>query len=68
MTGPTAERAENRGCDPRSVGGGRDVVDWARRMSGHGVRSSDLHIDGRCVARLPSARVAQHQSAIDVKI
>jgi glutathione reductase (NADPH) len=36
----------NRGCDPKKVlVGGAEVVDWARRMHGRGVRAADLRID-----------------------
>jgi glutathione reductase (NADPH) len=43
---PYGGTCENRGCDPKKVlVGAADVVDWARRMSGHGVRSPGLHID-----------------------
>ncbi len=43
---PFGGTCANRGCDPKKVlVGAGDVVDWARRMSGRGVRSADLHID-----------------------
>jgi len=43
---PFGGTCANRGCDPKKVlVGAADVVDWARRMGGHGVRSSDLRID-----------------------
>jgi glutathione reductase (NADPH) len=36
----------NRGCDPKKVlVGAADVVDWARRMNGHGVAPPSLRID-----------------------
>jgi glutathione reductase (NADPH) len=43
---PFGGTCENRGCDPKKVlVGAGDVVDWARRMRGRGVRSTELHID-----------------------
>ena len=43
---PYGGTCANRGCDPKKVlVGAADVVDWARRMSAHGVRSAGLHID-----------------------
>src|SRR5580693_1763011 len=35
-----------RGCDPKKVlVGAAEVVDWARRMKGNGVRAEQLQID-----------------------
>lgn len=43
---PYGGTCANRGCDPKKVlVGAAEVVDWARRMSAHGVRSAGLHID-----------------------
>ncbi len=43
---PYGGTCANRGCDPKKVlVGAADVVDWARRMSGRGVRAADLRID-----------------------
>ena len=36
----------NRGCDPKKVlVGGAEVIDWAHRMQGRGIRAADLQID-----------------------
>jgi glutathione reductase (NADPH) len=43
---PFGGTCANRGCDPKKVlVGAGDVVDWARRMSGRGIRAADLRID-----------------------
>jgi len=43
---PYGGTCENRGCDPKKVlVGAADALDWARRMHGHGLRSSDFRID-----------------------
>ncbi|PWU03801.1 MAG: NAD(P)/FAD-dependent oxidoreductase, partial [Terriglobia bacterium] len=43
---PLGGTCANRGCDPKKVlVGAGDVVDWARRMSDHGVRGQDVRID-----------------------
>jgi glutathione reductase (NADPH) len=43
---PYGGTCANRGCDPKKVlVGAADVVDWARRMSSHGVEASGLRID-----------------------
>jgi glutathione reductase (NADPH) len=43
---PFGGTCANRGCDPKKVlVGAGDVLDWARRMGGHGVEASHLHID-----------------------
>src|SRR5260370_2915460 len=35
-----------RGCDPKKVlVGAEEVIDWARRMTGKGVRAQQLRID-----------------------
>src|SRR5712692_6699401 len=35
-----------RGCDPKKVlVGAAEVIDWARRMNGNGIRSEQLRID-----------------------
>ncbi len=41
-----------RGCDPKKVlVGAAEVVDWARRMRGNGIRSEQLSIDWRELMR-----------------
>ena len=41
-----------RGCDPKKVlVGAAEVIDWARRMKGNGIRSEQLSIDWRELMR-----------------
>ncbi len=41
-----------RGCDPKKVlVGAAEVIDWARRMNGNGIRSEQLSIDWRELMR-----------------
>jgi glutathione reductase (NADPH) len=41
-----------RGCDPKKVlVGAAEVIDWARRMKGNGIRSEQLFIDWRELMR-----------------
>src|SRR5229473_7756400 len=41
-----------RGCDPKKVlVGAAEVLDWARRMKGNGIRSEQLSIDWRELMR-----------------
>ncbi len=41
-----------RGCDPKKVlVGAAEVIDWARRMKGNGIRSEELSIDWRELMR-----------------
>src|SRR5258708_33013284 len=41
-----------RGCDPKKVlVGAAEVIDWARRMKGNGIRSEQLLIDWRELMR-----------------
>ena len=43
---PFGGTCANRGCDPKKVlVGAADVIDWARRMSVHGIYAADLRID-----------------------
>jgi glutathione reductase (NADPH) len=43
---PFGGTCASRGCDPKKVlVGAAEVIDWARRMKGNGVRAEELRID-----------------------